>query len=136
MALVTAIPQANAYRYRAFVSYAHSDQKWANWLVDALESFRVPRRLVGNPGLTHPIVPSPECVVATHYADCRRFENGPELRLPESPLVPVIRPVADLFVSHQHGVRVKVVFVREPVGSHHDPHHLIRTYHPEARYAA
>ena len=55
MALVTAIPQANAYRYRAFVSYAHSDQKWANWLVDALESFRVPRRLVGRETPVGPI---------------------------------------------------------------------------------
>lgn len=55
MALVHAIPQANAYRYRAFVSYAHADQKWANWLVDALESFRVPRRLVGRETPVGPI---------------------------------------------------------------------------------
>ena len=55
MALVTLIPQANAYPYRAFVSYAHADQQWAEWLVEALESFRVPRHLVGRETPSGPI---------------------------------------------------------------------------------
>jgi tetratricopeptide (TPR) repeat protein len=35
------------YKYRAFISYSHKDEKWAAWLHDALETFKVPRYLVG-----------------------------------------------------------------------------------------
>jgi len=34
-------------RYKAFISYSHSDNRWASWLQRALERYRVPRRLVG-----------------------------------------------------------------------------------------
>ena len=34
-------------RYWAFISYSHSDEKWASWLHRALEAYRVPGRLVG-----------------------------------------------------------------------------------------
>ncbi len=34
-------------RYRAFIAYSHSDERWAAWLHRRLESYRVPRRLVG-----------------------------------------------------------------------------------------
>jgi tetratricopeptide (TPR) repeat protein len=35
------------FRYRAFISYSHSDERWAQWLHRALETYRLPRRLVG-----------------------------------------------------------------------------------------
>ena len=35
------------FKYRAFISYSHSDEQWARWLHRALETYRVPRRLVG-----------------------------------------------------------------------------------------
>lgn len=35
------------FKYRAFISYSHKDEKWAAWLHRALETFRVPRNLVG-----------------------------------------------------------------------------------------
>ena len=35
------------YRYRAFISYSHQDEAWAQWLHKALETYRVPSRLVG-----------------------------------------------------------------------------------------
>jgi tetratricopeptide (TPR) repeat protein len=35
------------FKYRAFISYSHSDEKWATWLHSALETYRVPRNLVG-----------------------------------------------------------------------------------------
>ncbi|MBX7200365.1 MAG: TIR domain-containing protein [Rhodospirillaceae bacterium] len=38
---------AGAARYRAFISYSHADTKQARWLHRALESYRVPARLVG-----------------------------------------------------------------------------------------
>jgi len=34
-------------RYRAYISYSHRDEHWAVWLHRALESYRVPRKLVG-----------------------------------------------------------------------------------------
>lgn len=34
-------------RYRAFISYSHSDARWCDWLHRALETYRVPSRLVG-----------------------------------------------------------------------------------------
>lgn len=37
-------------RFKAFLSYSHRDQAWAAWLQRALESYRVPRRLVGTEG--------------------------------------------------------------------------------------
>ncbi len=35
------------FKYRAFISYSHQDKSWADWLHKALETYRVPRRLVG-----------------------------------------------------------------------------------------
>src|SRR6202045_2092975 len=34
-------------RYWAFLSYSHADKGWGEWLHKALETYRVPRRLVG-----------------------------------------------------------------------------------------
>lgn len=36
-----------AMKYWAFISYSHQDEAWASWLHRALETYRVPRRLVG-----------------------------------------------------------------------------------------
>lgn len=41
--------------YKAFISYSHRDESWARWLQHALEGYRVPRRLVGKPGVFGPI---------------------------------------------------------------------------------
>jgi len=35
------------FRYRAFISYSHQDKSWADWLHKALETYAIPRRLVG-----------------------------------------------------------------------------------------
>ncbi len=35
------------FRYRAFISYSHRDQSWADWLHKALETYAIPKRLVG-----------------------------------------------------------------------------------------
>ena len=37
----------SASRYRAYISYSHADRAWADWLHKALETYRVPSRLVG-----------------------------------------------------------------------------------------
>lgn len=35
------------YKYWAFISYSHQDRAWGDWLHKTLETYRVPRRLVG-----------------------------------------------------------------------------------------
>ena len=35
------------YKYWAFISYSHADEEWAKWLHKSLETYRVPRKLVG-----------------------------------------------------------------------------------------
>jgi tetratricopeptide (TPR) repeat protein len=35
------------FKYRAFISYSHVDEAWARWLHGALETYRLPRHLVG-----------------------------------------------------------------------------------------
>lgn len=37
----------STFAYRAFISYSHADKAWAEWLHKALETYRVPPRLVG-----------------------------------------------------------------------------------------
>jgi tetratricopeptide (TPR) repeat protein len=40
------------YKYKAFISYSHVDQKWARWLHRSLESYRTPKRLAeADPGV-------------------------------------------------------------------------------------
>jgi hypothetical protein len=36
-----------ALKYRAFISYSHTDTNWARWLHRALEGFRIDKDLVG-----------------------------------------------------------------------------------------
>jgi len=52
----------SGFAYRAFISYSHADRQWADWLHKALETYRVPSRLVGKqtetgaiPRRLHPI---------------------------------------------------------------------------------
>ena len=40
----------NTLHYKAFISYSHQDEAWARWLQSSLESYRVPKRLVGSTG--------------------------------------------------------------------------------------
>lgn len=40
----------SGYRFKAFLSYSHQDESIAAWLHRALETYRVPRRLVGSQG--------------------------------------------------------------------------------------
>lgn len=36
-----------AFRYKAFISYSHKDRKWGRWLLRSLETYRIPKHLVG-----------------------------------------------------------------------------------------
>lgn len=50
-------PVSQASKYKAFISYSHADEKWAAWLHKALETYRVPKHLVGQ---STPVGPVPE----------------------------------------------------------------------------
>lgn len=41
--------------YAAFISYSHADQRAVRWLHNALETFRMPKKLVGEPSLFGPV---------------------------------------------------------------------------------
>lgn len=43
------MPQSapDEFKYWAFISYSHRDRKWCDWLHKGLESYRVPKRLIG-----------------------------------------------------------------------------------------
>ena len=36
------------YKYKAFISYSHKDDRWGRWLHRRLENYRLPRNIVGN----------------------------------------------------------------------------------------
>lgn len=36
-----------SFKYKAYISYSHKNERWAKWLLRAIESYRVPRKLVG-----------------------------------------------------------------------------------------
>jgi tetratricopeptide (TPR) repeat protein len=38
---------AESYKYKAFISYSHSDEKWATWLHKSLEAYKPPKAIVG-----------------------------------------------------------------------------------------
>lgn len=38
----------NQYKYKAYISYSHRDNRHAKWLHRALESYRLPRKLIGS----------------------------------------------------------------------------------------
>lgn len=40
-------PPTDDFKYWAFISYSHADEEWAKWLHKSLETYRVPRKLVG-----------------------------------------------------------------------------------------
>jgi len=39
-------PAADSYRFRAFISYSHRDERWAHWLERRLEQYRVPHSII------------------------------------------------------------------------------------------
>ncbi|MBS0430783.1 MAG: TIR domain-containing protein, partial [Proteobacteria bacterium] len=66
---------ANNFTYRAFISYSHRDKAWADWLHKALETYRVPSRLVGKE-TTHGTIPRRLHPV---FRDRDELSSSPEL---------------------------------------------------------
>lgn len=45
------------FKYWAFISYSHQDRKWGEWLHKTLESYRIPRHIIGTEGRDGPCPP-------------------------------------------------------------------------------
>jgi hypothetical protein len=43
------------FKYRAFITYNHADRRAAEWIHKAIESYRIPKSLVGQPGRDGPV---------------------------------------------------------------------------------
>lgn len=41
-----------SFKYKAFISYSHADEAWARWLHKALETYRIPKRIVDEKNLS------------------------------------------------------------------------------------
>jgi len=64
-----------AFKYRAFISYSHQDRTWVEWLHKALESYRLPKQLVG---AQTPFGPVPEKLFPI-YRDRDEFPAAADL---------------------------------------------------------
>ena len=43
------------WRYKAFISYSWTDKAWGDWLARAIETYRTPAALIGQPGAFGPV---------------------------------------------------------------------------------
>ncbi|MBU6417401.1 MAG: TIR domain-containing protein, partial [Xanthomonadaceae bacterium] len=68
-------PSGPSRSYRAFISYSHADKAWGDWLHKALETYRVPSRLVGKQTEVGTIPPRLNPV----FRDREELSSSPEL---------------------------------------------------------
>src|SRR5437016_278539 len=68
------------YQYWAFISYSHGDSAWARWLHRALESYRIPSRIVGRASEFGPIPKKLFPVFRDRDELAGSAELGPELQ--------------------------------------------------------
>lgn len=69
------MPSACTLKYRAFLSYAHADEKWAIWLHRRLERYRIDEDLVGR---ETPVGPVPR-TLGPIFRDREDFSSGDTL---------------------------------------------------------
>jgi tetratricopeptide (TPR) repeat protein len=69
------VPEASDVKYRAFLSYAHSDAAWAKWLHSHLEAFAIDKDLVGRETAQGPV---PEALRPI-FRDREDFSGGHSL---------------------------------------------------------
>ena len=47
-----------SYQYKAFISYSHADKKWGDWLHKKLETYQIPKQIIGNKSEFYDKIPS------------------------------------------------------------------------------
>ncbi len=124
--------------YTAFVSYSHKDDKWARWLLRALESYRVPRHLVGTEGTNGTIPPK----LTRIFRDREELAAGSCL---DAKIQEALRQSQTLLVVcspnavHSYGVNQEIELFRQMRGDEHifyiikdgEPHAEARNLDPE-----
>ena len=120
------------------MSYSHKDDKWAKWLLKALEAYRVPRHLVGTKG-TNGIVPAK---LTRIFRDREELAAGAclddkiqEALKQSQTLLVVCSPNA----VHSYGVNQEIELFRKMRGDQHifyiildgEPHAAARGLDPE-----
>ena len=45
--ILPAEPTSEEFKYKAFISYSHQDKKWGDWLHKSLETYSIPKGLIG-----------------------------------------------------------------------------------------
>ena len=45
--ILPAEPNSEEFKYKAFISYSHQDKKWGDWLHKSLETYSIPKGLIG-----------------------------------------------------------------------------------------
>ncbi len=75
-------PTVTDFRYYAFVGYAHQDnrgrgRRWADWIQQELEAYRVPKELVGHPNARGEPVPSRLYPIFSEKRSCPRLVTWP-----------------------------------------------------------
>lgn len=104
--------------YTAFVSYSHKDDKWARWLLRALESYRVPRHLVGTEGTNGTIPPK----LTRIFRDREELAAGSCL---DAKIQEALRQSQTLLVVcspnavHSYGVNQEIELFRQMRGDEH-----------------
>ena len=47
-----------SFKYKAFISYSHQDKKWGDWLHKKLETYQIPKPIIGNKSEFYDKIPS------------------------------------------------------------------------------
>lgn len=74
-----AVAGAVAFKYRAFLSYAHADKRWAQWLHRRLEGFALGADLAAKATLPGPVDKAGRANLAPIFLDRGNFTGGSSL---------------------------------------------------------
>lgn len=113
-----------SFRYKAFLSYSHKDRKWGRWLLRALETYRLPKHLVGRetkagvvPGRLLPIfrdrdeLPATDSLSAEIRAALANSEYLIVVCSPAAAASPWVNKEIEEFRRHRDGAHILCVIV-------------------------
>ena len=125
------------WRYKAFISYSWTDKAWGDWLARAIETYRTPAALIGQPGAFGPVPARlhPLFMDREEQAASASVGSALETALAESEFLIVLcspRAAASKWVNHEIAwfkahrdpARILALIVAgEPGGEPGDPEH-------------
>jgi len=97
------MPDSRTFSYRAFLSYSHRDREWGEWLHQRLESWPVPKDLVGQQRGAGPVPPKLRPIFRDRYD----MEAGHSLR--EQVVAALVASEALIVVCSPHSAQSRYV---------------------------